>query len=181
MTLPFPLIDDLPAVELRAMALDGEVYPLAEGFLSVATRATPELRALAARGGRSTRLIAALGTAAWVWGAADAAPSRGEYLVDIRHRWRPSPGHRLTIIESVVHEGDIVDWGHSAVTAPKRTLVDIARFRDTFTEHDRVVLSRLAQRAHLGRAELEEMMDRAPRLASMRRARDRIRQVFSPS
>ena len=86
---PYPVLDQLPDVELQAVRLDGEAYRLGESYLPIGVAPMPATRAAAALGGRTTRLIAGLGTAAWIWGATPQPPVRGEFLVDLTARWRP--------------------------------------------------------------------------------------------
>ena len=44
---PFPLIDDLPEVELQAVRLDGEAYRLGEGYVPIGVAPVPATRAVA--------------------------------------------------------------------------------------------------------------------------------------
>ncbi|MFW8745239.1 hypothetical protein, partial [Mesorhizobium japonicum] len=81
-------VDDLPAVELQAMALDGELYRLTGSWCPLDVVPTPDVRCRAVMNGRSTRLIAELRTAAWVWGAAADPPMPLELCADVRARAR---------------------------------------------------------------------------------------------
>lgn len=118
--------DDLPAVELQAVLLDGDVYPLGEAFCLIGELEAPRHRARAVLGGRSTRLIAELRTAAWIWGATDHL-GRLRFAVspDARTRLVPGPGH---VLREIVHSpGDIAELDGLSVTAPLRTILDLVR------------------------------------------------------
>jgi hypothetical protein len=139
----FPVVD-LSDAELQAMRLDGELYRLAEGYVSVAMPEVPAVRAAAVLAHRSARLIAARGTAAWIWGAMPTIPIRGEFIVDLSARWRPRPSEGIDVVESVIHAGDVVALGGVSVTGPLRTAIDLARFRAVFTLVDADAVRALA-------------------------------------
>lgn len=178
---PFPLLDELPDAEQQAMRLDGECYRLGEVHLPIGVVPDSSARCIAALGAHSPRLIAALGTAAWIWGAADGPPARGEFLVDLEARWRPPFSSRLRIIESVVHPSDVTRFGHAAVTTPLRTVLDLARFTEAFGEAETDAARRLARIAGFGVAEALAAMERTRNLAGKHRAAQRLRAVFSRS
>lgn len=178
---PFPLIDDLPAVELQALCLDGEVYRLGAAHVPIAVASGPATRAAAALGAHSPRLIAALGTAAWVWGAAPHPPACGEYLVDLAARWRPPFGGGMVVIESQLREGDVQRFGHAAVTGPLRTALDLARFRTDFDERDAAAVRRLAERGRFDAERAVRELNRGRNLAGKRVAARRLRDALSPS
>jgi hypothetical protein len=119
--------DDLPAAELQAMRLDGQVFPFAGAWCPVDAPDTPELRTRAIMSGRSPRLAAELRTAAWIWGAIDAPPSPVQLCADVRARARVRPGADAAVREVVLPADDVVRFGDAAVTAPLRTAVDLAR------------------------------------------------------
>jgi hypothetical protein len=178
---PFPLLDELPDVELQAMRLDGETYRLRDVHLPIGIPPIPATRAAAALATRSPRLIAALGTAAWIWGAAARPPVRDEFLVDLSARWRPPLGDGVEVIESVVRGGDVTRLGHASVTSPIRTAVDLARFREEFTEADAVAVRALATIGGFDADLAVTRMDRARNLAGKRAAAGRLRAALSPS
>jgi len=178
---PFPLLDGLPDAELQALRLDGEAYRLGDGYVPIGIAPLPVTRAVAALGSRSPRLIAALGTAAWIWGAAPQPPERGEFLVDLAARWRPQFGEGLVVIESLVRASDVVRWGRTAVTTPLRTALDLARFRRDFTDDDAVAVRRLATRHEFGLDEMLRALDRSRNLSGKRSAAARLRAALSPS
>ena len=129
MTRLSPVLDgrQLPEAELQAMRLDGQVFPLAGSWCPIDTVETPELRAASVMSGRSPRLVAALRTAAWVWGAAPRAPRMLELCADVRARARIRPGAGAVLHELVLDDGDVVRWPRAAVTSPMRTAIDLAR------------------------------------------------------
>jgi hypothetical protein len=131
---------DLPWAELQAARLDGEVYELGDVFCPIGELETPRHRARAAIGGRSHRLIAELGTAAWVWGAAPQ-PASLEFAVTPAARARLSPDQHVTVREIVFATNDLVEFDGVTVTTPVRTAVDLARFRNPF---DPEIVTRLA-------------------------------------
>ncbi len=156
------------------MRLDGEVYRLADGYVSVAVPDVPASRAAALLATRPRRLIAARRTAAWIWGARGSSPARGEYLVDLSARWQPAPSEGLDVIESVVHPGDVTSLAGSSVTTPLRTAVDLARFRSTFDEQDADAVRQLADIGDFGLTDAIESMERSRNLSGKLRATRRL-------
>ena len=165
---------DLPAPELGGMRLDGEVYPLAEGWCSIDVLETPAHRARAVRGLRSERLIAELGTAAWVWGATPVLPRRVEFCVDLGARARLRVNPLVRVRELVLDPGDRVDLAGGAVTSRLRTAVDLARFRDELSDEDARSIVELARGGGFGLAECRELIDRRRNLPEKRRALARL-------
>jgi hypothetical protein len=120
-------VDDLPAAELQAMRLDGQLFPLVGAWCPVDVAETPEVRARAMMSGRSARLVAELRAAAWIWGAIEAPPTVPQLCADVRARARVRPGADAVVREVVLPESDVVRFGDAGVTAPLRTAVDLAR------------------------------------------------------
>ena len=160
------------------MRLDGEVYALADGWCAIDELEGPAHRARAVRGERSERLIAELGTAAWVWGVTPLLPRMVEFCVDLgaRARLRISPIVRVR--ELVLDPDDRVDLGGGpgggAVTSRLRTAVDLARFRDPLPPGDEASIVELARQGGFGLAECRELMDRRRNLPEKRRALARL-------
>jgi len=169
---------DLPAPELGGMRLDGEVYPLAEGWCSIDVLETPAHRARAVRGLRSERLIAELGTAAWVWGATPVLPRLVEFCVDLGARARLRISPLVRVRELVLDAGDRVDLDGGAVTSRLRTAVDLARFRDELSDQDAASIVELARQGGFGVPECRELMDRRRNLPEKRRALARLSQLL---
>lgn len=169
---------DLPATELGGMRLDGDVYALAEGWCLIDELEGPGHRAGAVRGERSDRLIAELGTAAWVWGVTPTLPRLVEFCVDLgaRARLRISPFVRVR--ELVLDPGDRVDLVGGAVTSRLRTAVDLARFRDPLSAEDAASIVELGRQGAFGVEECRELMDRRRNLPEKRRALSRLSALF---
>jgi len=165
---------DLPAAELGGMRLDGEVYPLAEAWCSIDVLETPAHRARAVRGLRSERLIAELGTAAWVWGATPVLPRLVEFCVDLGARARLHLSPLVRVRELVLDPGDRVELGGGAVTSRLRTAVDLARFRDELSDEDARSIAELARQGGFGLDDCRELMDRRRNLPEKRRALNRL-------
>lgn len=183
--MPLPTIlttIDLPGPELGGMRLDGEVYRLAEGWCSIDVLETPAHRAQAVRGGRSERLIAELGTAAWVWGVTPVLPRMVEFCVDLGARARLRISPLVRVRELVLDDDDRVDLGShvlgGAVTSRVRTVVDLARFREHLDEVDATSLVQLARDGGFGLAECRELMDRRRNLPEKRRALIRLTELL---
>ncbi len=119
---------DLPAAELQAARLDGELYPAADGFAPIDEIETPASRAHAALVGAGPGVIAERRTAAWIWGALPRAPRPAEVCID-SSRGRCGV-HRLAAPprEVLITAAEVVDFGQARVTTVLRTVVDLARF-----------------------------------------------------
>jgi hypothetical protein len=179
---------DLPTPELGGMRLDGEVYPLADGWCSIDVLETPAHRAQAVRGLRSERLIAELGTAAWVWGVTPVLPGLIEFCVDLGARARLRVSPMIRVRELVLDPGDRVDLGGGgtggdgarggAVTSRVRTAVDLARFREVLSDTDANSIVELAREGGFGLAECRELMNRRRNLPEKRRAVARLSELL---
>lgn len=117
----------LSAPELRSAALDGDVLAIGEGFLPLDAPITATTRALSlAPAVRDARVIVADRSAAWVWGWAPM-PTTISTCVAVSARI-PSPDRRrLRTREVVISPGETVMLGSVRVTAPIRTVIDLAR------------------------------------------------------
>lgn len=121
---------DLPAPELQAARLDGQLYPVGSGFSPVDEVEQPRHRAAALHAGE--RLIAEQRSAAWVWGALDAPPLRHQFCVAIGARVSRDPARWIELREVVISDDEVVELDGSLVTTPTRTVVDLARFAAVF-------------------------------------------------
>jgi len=121
---------DLPAPELQAARLDGQLYAVGAGFSPVDEVEQPRHRAAALRGGE--RLIAEQLSAAWVWGALDVPPARHQFCVAIGARVNRDPGRGTGLREVVISEAEVAWLDGTLVTTPTRTIVDLARFSSAF-------------------------------------------------
>lgn len=169
-------VDDLPAVELQAMALDGELYRLTGSWCPVDVPPTPEVRCMAVMAGRSTRLVAELRTAAWVWGAVADPAAPLELCADVRARARLSPGADAVVREVVLPDDEIVRFGDAAVTTPLRTAVDLARVGGTAD----AVLRELARVGGFGLADVQRSLT-ARKLPGRRTALRALQAALSTS
>jgi hypothetical protein len=176
---PVLTVADMPAAELGAMRLDGEVYALAEAWCPIDELEGPALRATALLGGRSPRLIAELGSASWLWGATATLPRTAEFCVDLGARARLRPGSGVRVRELVLDPGDRVEFGRASVTSPLRTAVDLARFRETLTAAESVAIVELARRGGFGLEECRALLNRRRNLPEKRRAAERLAALLS--
>jgi hypothetical protein len=167
--------DDLPLAERMAARLDGELFALGDAYCPIDVIESPALRLAAILAGRSTRLIAELGTAAWVWNAVDLAPPRLELCVNLRARARPQATPHATVREVVLADTDTVAWGDYRVTSTLRTAVDLARSREPFTMTDRDAVRALARIGRFEVADCLAHMNARRNLPDKRRAAERLR------
>jgi hypothetical protein len=168
---------DLSPVELQAARLDGEVYDLAGAFCLIGELESHAHRARAVLGDRSPRLIAELGTAAWIWGAAPE-PDRQEFAVTPDARARLSPDQHITVREIVYSPGDLESLGGVRVTTPLRTVLDLARFAEPF---DPVTVTRLAAIAGLGLDDCLAALGSRVGIPAKHRARRNLTAALTPS
>lgn len=169
---------DLPAAELGGMRLDGEVYALSEGWCAIDELEGPAHRVRAVRGERSERLIAELGTAAWVWGATPILPRAVEFCVDLDARARLGLSPWVRVRELVLDPGDRIELGGGAVTSRLRTAVDLARFRDPLPAEDVAAIVELARQGGFGLADCSELLNRRRNLPEKRRALNRLAELL---
>ena len=165
---------EFPLAELGALRLDGDVYALGDGFCSLDEPEDPTLRARAVLGSRSGRLIAELGTAAWIWGASPTMPLAHELCADHALRSRPAARSALAVREVRFDPSDVASLDGLRVTIPLRTAVDLARFRAEFTDADAYVTRELARLGDFTLDDCIHLMDRRPNLLEKRRARIRL-------
>ena len=123
---------DLPAPELYAARLDGDLFAIDACFCPVDEIEQPRHRAAALRADLSERLAAEQLSAAWVWGALDAPPAHHQFCVATGARVSHSPARWMTLREVVIDDAEIVDLDGALVTSPTRTVVDLARFAVAF-------------------------------------------------
>jgi hypothetical protein len=167
--LPGPLVS---ASEWRCAVLDGELVALGDGFLPIDAPLTARERAASlAPALIDDRVVIADRSAAWVWGWAPTPPVVST-CVSIQARI-PSPDRRRLRAREVVIEADELRMlGAVPVTAPLRTLLDLARH-----DHDAHIVSLLTAglRAHgVTRAQLDAALARRPSLSFVRPARARL-------
>jgi hypothetical protein len=120
----------LSLAELSAARIDGHVVEVGDAFMPADAIETPALRAasvadLTPFGCAVTHL-----TAAWIHGAIAFPPVRISVQRTQPGRRRIDPTHRLEYSDSLVEADDLMVFGDVIVTAPTRTLVDLARRDD---------------------------------------------------
>jgi hypothetical protein len=171
-----PVLDarDLPLPERMAAALDAELYPLGDAHCPIDEIETPALRLAAVLAGRPHRLIAELGTAAWVWGAMPGAPVPVELCVDLRARARPVAARHASVREVVLTDDEVRSFGGRRVTTPLRTAIDLARARERFGDDDRQTVRELARVGGFDLADAIAAMDARRNLPGKRRAVARL-------
>lgn len=172
---------DLPLAELCAARIDGDLVAFGGGYRSLASIETPALRIHSVLGAASPRLIAELGTAAWVWGAVDLPPVTLEFCSAHAARFRPTFERGALIREVRLDPEDVISLDGRAVTTPLRTTVDLARSRPEFGPLEQLAVRELARIADLTLPAARALMDRRPNLSGKRRALTRLEGVLSPS
>jgi hypothetical protein len=177
MRLPSVLAgDDLSPAELQAARLDGEVYDLAGAFCLIGELEGPVHRARAVLGCRSSRLIAELGTAAWVWGVAPH-PARLEFAVTPDARARLAPREHAAVREIVFEGADLVDLDGCRVTSPLRTVVDLARSPAAF---DPALVRRRCAAAGVARDDVLHLLAERSGIPGKRLAERRLSEALTP-
>jgi len=169
---------DLPLAELCAARLDGELVALDDCFVSIDTAILASTRAAAVARDWSPRLIAEQATAAWIWGATPLPPPRHQLCASLERRARPPTPARCLLREVVIDDDEILLAAGVPVTAPLRTLVDIARFSPEFAAAERTTVLNLAALAHATTDDCRRALDRRRNLPGKRLAWARIREVL---
>ena len=174
--LPLVLTDaHLPETELRAAALDGQVYAVGDSWRSVAEIDDHVGRAIAVGLALGAGVVAAERTAAWVWGARGPAPLPHSGLVAsparVKHRGRGS-----VIRQVVIDDDEIVVVDGVAVTTPARTVVDLAR-RENWTPQDEAAARDVSTQQGVTSTAAVAVLDRRGRLPHRARTVDRLDRV----
>ncbi|KQS22271.1 hypothetical protein [Frigoribacterium sp. Leaf186] len=169
---------DLPGPELRAAALDGQLYPVGDAWRSIAEIDDHVGRAVAAGLSLGRGVVVAERTAAWVWGARGPAPLPHTGLVvspaRVKHRSRGS-----VVRQVVVDDDEMVVIRGVAVTTPARTVVDLAR-ADSWVTRDETVARDVCDLHGVTMDDAIAVLDRRGRLPHRRRSLDRLRRIWSP-
>ncbi|GAB3606366.1 hypothetical protein GCM10027413_17750 [Conyzicola nivalis] len=173
---------DLPLAELCAARLDGELFGADEAFLPIDVGVGPLERATAAGRFWPGRLIAERATAAWIWGAMPDPPLRHQLCASKDARARPPVPARSTVREVTIAPDEYAYVATLRVTTPLRTLVDLARFGDDYTDADRGIARALIALDDLTVAHCRQALDRRRNLPAKKLAWSRLLSVFaSPS
>ncbi|MHB1171667.1 MAG: type IV toxin-antitoxin system AbiEi family antitoxin [Lacisediminihabitans sp.] len=173
--LPVLSRHDLPEPELQAARLDGEVFAIDECFSPIDEIEQRYHRARSLAVLLPERLIAEQRTAAWILGALDRPPTRHQFCVDIAARVRAPNSARLTVREVVIDETEFLSCAGLRVTAPLRTVIDLARFSAAFSEEERNLVAALMPLGGFGVEDCEAAMERRRNLPGKQRAMERIR------
>jgi hypothetical protein len=169
---------DLPEVELQAAALDGEVWRVADGWASIVDPDDARLRADALASALGSTVVAARGTAAWIWGARAAAPRRLEAVVPSSARHHDDrPG--VQVGEVLIDDDETVTIGRVRVTTPTRTVLDLLRADDWSDEAERLVRTLIADH-RVDPRHVASLVRRHGRLPHRRRAASRMRTLVDP-
>lgn len=167
-------VADLPAAELHAARLDGELVTIDECFCPVDGIDSAELRGRAVAAIVPSRLIAEQRTAAWILGALDHPPARHQLCADSGARYRTLGKPRFAVREVILDDGATLEVGGIRVTTPLRTAVDLARFADDF-DGVRQTVVRLARIGQFTVNDAAADLDRRRHLPGKVRALSRLR------
>ncbi len=165
---------DLPIAELTAARLDGEVFGVDGCFAPVDEIEQPAHRVLALRSAVHDRLIAEQLTAAWIWGALSAPPAHHQFCAALGARVSRTSVPWRSVREVVIDPEELVLVNGMHVTTPLRTIVDIARFADTFTHRHAHAILALQRVSGIGPADVVVEINRRRNLPGKRRALARI-------
>ncbi|CAN5307376.1 hypothetical protein BH11ACT2_BH11ACT2_07430 [soil metagenome] len=130
---------DLPLAELHAARLDGELFAVDSCFAPIDEPELPRLRADAIAAVWPDRIIAEQRSAAWVYGVLPTPPVQHELCADLSARARPSNRGQARVREVVIDPSEVVRIGRLDVTSPLRTVLDLARFSETFGQIEQKV------------------------------------------
>lgn len=168
----------LPEAELRAAALDGELYAVGDGWAEITTVDTPWIRASSVVGLFGRQVIAARDTAAWIWMAAVSPPWRHDGIVPPDARHRDTSG-RVSIREMTIDRDEIAEVAGLRVTAPARTALDLAR-ASVWTPADERRVGDLCRLYGVTSVQVARLIDRRARLPHRQRAEARLRSLLDP-
>jgi hypothetical protein len=166
---------DLPAAELQAARLDGELFGIDSCYCPIDEIESPAHRGAALAALVPSRLIAEQRSAAWIWGAG-AAPARHQFCASVEARVRPAASLRISVREVVIDDASVVDVGGILVTTILRTIVDLARFSEDFSA-DREPVGRLMELGRVSLRAAERDIHSRRNLPNKRRAIERLRSV----
>jgi hypothetical protein len=183
MTLHLPVVlspADLPAAELSAARLDGELFAVADCYtpIDMPDRAVSRAQSLAQD--LSARVIVELHSAAWVLGATDVAPVFPQYCSAAGARAKPAAIRRLSVREVVIGPDEILCLGGVRVTSALRTACDLARSCSEFDTRTQLMVLRLLQLAQASVDDCVELLQGRRNLPGKRRTLDRLRSMTVP-
>jgi hypothetical protein len=173
------LPSDLPLAELCAARLDGELYPIGDGYSPVDLPEDAEQRARAIIELCPDRIIAEQRSAAWIWGASDFPPPRHELCASLGARSKSAVPRRSTVREVIIDDSDIVELGGIRVTTPLRTILDLARFTDDFGDDEVRLIAALMTTFEISVELCVSELDARKNLPNKRRALQRLAAIAS--
>lgn len=174
---PVLTTDDLPEAELRAAALDGDLFALDRAWCPIDEFDRAALRAEVIARLWPHRLIAERRSAAWVLGALPDPPAVHELCADTEARTKPRMRRDATVREVVIDAADRVRVGSLEVTTPVRTVVDLARVEERFDDDVRAMCRSLLEIDGGDIRACRALIERRRNLPGKRRAWDRLRSL----
>lgn len=165
---------DLPEVELRAAALDGEVFAFRNGYCPIDEIESARHRAMTFATSLPPKVIAEQRTAAWVYGLRDQPPFPLEVCTDIDLRTKTSPRSGLVVREVVIDEHEVIRIGSLRLTTPLRTAIDLARFQRVFGVAECELVRGLSRLGGFGLDACVDTIDGRRNLPNKHRALERL-------
>lgn len=145
---------------------------LGEGYLAVDAPLTPHARALSlAPLLVEPRILISHRSAAWVWGWLQPQPQIST-SVPIGARISSGRRRRLGTREVVIDEREVRRWGDVGVTAPARTITDLAR-HDEGDDVTLIMARAFSERPQLTQ-QVADALNNGVRASHVRRARERL-------
>lgn len=127
----------LSQAELCAARLDGDVIELGDVYTpaDLVESATTRARGIEHHRQGHAQLAFVGPSAAWIHGAGDQPPNHHHLQRTTLRRTRLRSTVRATLHGSVLHDGDVIEIGGILVSAPERTLLDLARWSEREPAH----------------------------------------------
>jgi hypothetical protein len=166
--------DDLPAAELRAARIDGQVFAVDDGFAPVDEPDSMSLRAAALSRLVPDRMIAERSSALWVYGAHARSPFPHHLCIDMADRTPPLHTLRFVFREVRLEPVDVIELEGLKLTSPLRTAIDLLRTREEFGASDAREVTALLQVEATTVSECRERIRSQPRYPGVRRALARV-------
>jgi len=168
---------DLPLAELGAARLDGELFPLDEGFCPIDEPDRPALRAAALRPLVPPGAVVERASALWVHGALPRPPARHTLCVPADARIGTRHAIRLRVRECRLSPDDVAEIAGLRLVTPLRAAVDLLRSAPDFGPRERAVIELLNEAGGFRHDDLEAAVEAGRSIPGIRRARERLRGV----
>lgn len=133
--------DRLSSAELSAARLDGDVVEVGEGYMPADAVETAWLRAASLAPLVGDALAVTHLSAAWVYGALAEPPARHTVQRAVARRLHHVIGRRIRYRDPRIDDIDLVRIAGVPVTAPARTLADLARTPDPQCQYAALALA----------------------------------------